>query len=99
MVYLPHPCNFLIALCQWYAAYVMLIFHLFSLEAVYKLLVQTAHSVVLNLQFLTAELNLFYLKFILWIPPPHFIMQVRMALYLGIGAVSLNETFRYMDDP
>lgn len=58
-----------------------------------------AHSVVLNLQFLTAELNLFYLKFILWIPPPHFIMQVRMALYLGIGAVSLNETFRYMDDP
>ena len=54
---------------------------------------------VLNLQFLTAELNLFYLKFILWIPPPHFIMQARMALFLGIGAVSLNETFRYMDDP
>lgn len=26
-------------------------------------------------------------------------MQARMALYLGIGAVSLNETFRYMDDP
>jgi len=50
-------------------------------------------------QFLMAELNLFYLKFILWIPPPHFIMQARMALYLGIGAVSLNETFRYMDDP
>lgn len=49
--------------------------------------------------FLMAELNLFYLKFILWIPPPHFIMQARMALYLGIGAVSLNETFRYMDDP
>ena len=54
---------------------------------------------ILNLQFLTAELNLFYLKFILWIPPPHFIMQVRMALFLGIGAVALNETFRYMDDP
>lgn len=52
-----------------------------------------------NVQFLTAELNLFYLKFILWIPPPHFIMQVRMALFLGIGAVALNETFRYMDDP
>lgn len=77
----------------------MLIFYVFSLEAVYRLLVQTAHSAALNLQFLTAELNLFYLKFILWIPPPHFIMQARMALYLGIGAVSLNETFRYMDDP
>ncbi|CAH3024348.1 unnamed protein product [Porites evermanni] len=49
--------------------------------------------------FLTAELNLFYLKFILWIPPPHFIMQARMALYVGMGAVSLNETYRYMDDP
>ncbi|CAH3171973.1 unnamed protein product [Porites lobata] len=49
--------------------------------------------------FLTAELNLFYLKFILWIPPPHFIMQARMALYLGMGAVALNETYRYMDDP
>ena len=58
-----------------------------------------AHNVVLIFQFLMAELNLFYLKFILWIPPPHFIMQARMALYLGIGAVSLNETFRYMDDP
>lgn len=49
--------------------------------------------------FLAAELNLFYLKFILWIPPPHFIMQARMALYLGMGAVALNETYRYMDDP
>ena len=54
---------------------------------------------LINFQFLMAELNLFYLKFILWIPPPHFIMQVRMALYLGMGAVALNETFRYMDDP
>ena len=52
-----------------------------------------------DFQFLAAELNLFYLKFILWIPPPHFIMQARMALYLGMGAVALNETYRYMDDP
>ena len=54
---------------------------------------------LLNFQFLMAELNLFYLKFILWIPPPHFIMKARLALFLGIGAVGLNETFRYMDDP
>ena len=50
-------------------------------------------------QFLIAELNLFYLKFILWIPPPHFLMQARLLLFLCTGAVALNETFRYMDDP
>ena len=55
-------------------------------------------SVVFSFQFLMAELNLFYLKFILWISLPHFIMQARMALYLGTGAVSFNETFWYMDD-
>ena len=54
---------------------------------------------LLNFQFLMAELNLFYLKFILWIPPPHFIMKARLALFAGIGAVALNEIFRYMDDP
>ncbi|XP_068717392.1 phosphatidylserine synthase 2-like [Montipora capricornis] len=49
--------------------------------------------------FLIAELNLFYLKFILWIPPPHFLMQARLLLFLCIGAVALNETFHHMDDP
>ena len=50
-------------------------------------------------QFSLAELNLFYLKFILWIPPPHIINVFRAMLFLGIGAVALNETFRYMNDP
>ncbi|XP_032222099.2 phosphatidylserine synthase 2 [Nematostella vectensis] len=48
--------------------------------------------------YLTAELTLFYLKFILWIPPPHFLNWMRVILFLFIGSVALNETYEYMFD-
>lgn len=48
---------------------------------------------------LVAELNCFYLKALLWIPPPHYINLLRLLLLLLTGAVALRETFQYLDDP
>ncbi|XP_069133754.1 phosphatidylserine synthase 2-like isoform X2 [Argopecten irradians] len=49
--------------------------------------------------FLLAELNTFYLKFVLWVPPEHYLNFIRLALFLSMGAVALRETFQYLDDP
>jgi len=49
--------------------------------------------------FLLAELNTFYLKFVLWVPHNHWINLVRLFAILFWGAVSLRETFQYLDDP
>jgi len=49
--------------------------------------------------FLLAELNTFYLKFVLWLPPPHYLNLVRLLYFMFAGAVAMRETFQYMDDP
>lgn len=49
--------------------------------------------------FLFAELNTFYLKFVLWIPPDNYLCLTRLVFFLFMGAVSLRETFQYLDDP
>jgi len=49
--------------------------------------------------FLLAELNTFYLKFVLWIPPPHVLCLGRLVFFLFVGAVAMRETFQLMDDP
>ena len=51
------------------------------------------------LQFLMAELNTFYLKFVLWIPPPHFLCLGRLIFFLFVGAVGMREVFQFLDDP
>ncbi|XP_064634708.1 phosphatidylserine synthase 2-like isoform X2 [Lineus longissimus] len=48
--------------------------------------------------FLLAELNTFYLKFVLWIPPPHFLCLGRLVIVLFWGAVSMRELFEFLDD-
>ena len=45
------------------------------------------------------ELGTFYLKFILWIPPPHFLCLARLLFFLLAGGVSIRETFEYLDNP
>ena len=45
------------------------------------------------------ELNSFYLKAILWIPPPHLFNAGRCTLILFMGAVSLRETYEFMSNP
>jgi len=49
--------------------------------------------------FLLMELNTFYLKFVLWIPPPHLLNPIRLLFSLLWGAVCLRETFQLLDDP
>jgi len=50
-------------------------------------------------QFLVAELNTFTLKFVLWIPPPHFLCLGRLVFFLFWGAVTMREVFQFLDDP
>ena len=48
---------------------------------------------------LVAELNTFYLKYVLWLEPPHYLNLVRLILFFFAGAVALREIFQYLDDP
>ncbi|XP_055335120.1 phosphatidylserine synthase 2-like [Paramacrobiotus metropolitanus] len=49
--------------------------------------------------FLAAELNTFYVKYVLWIPPPNSLNLIRLVFYLLAGAVGMRETFEYFDNP
>ncbi|KAJ8299437.1 hypothetical protein KUTeg_023497 [Tegillarca granosa] len=49
--------------------------------------------------FLLAELNTFYLKFVLWVPPEHYLNLSRLVFFLFMGAMGMRETFQYLDDP
>jgi len=55
--------------------------------------------VCLIIGFLITELNTFYLKFVLWVPPNHLLNPVRLLFILLWGAVCLRETFQLLDDP
>lgn len=48
--------------------------------------------------FSIAELNTFYLKFVLWLPPSHYINLLRLILFLFMGAVAMREQYQYIDD-
>jgi len=49
--------------------------------------------------YLLCELCTFYLKFILWVPPEHWMNPTRLALYLLTGSVAMREFFQFFDDP
>ncbi|KDR07745.1 phosphatidylserine synthase 2-like isoform X2 [Zootermopsis nevadensis] len=51
------------------------------------------------LVFLLAELNTFYLKFVMLVPPEHYLNLARLILLLLWGAVSMREVYQYLDDP
>lgn len=46
-----------------------------------------------------SEVNCFYLKYLLWIPPPHPINLARILLYALMGAVGMRETYQFFTDP
>ena len=48
---------------------------------------------------LLGELNTFYLKYILWIPPPNFLCLGRLFFMWLIAAVAMRESFEYLDNP
>ena len=49
--------------------------------------------------FLVTELNTFYLKFVLWWKPEHWLNGARLFFMLLWGAVALREVFQSLDDP
>ncbi|KAK6184097.1 hypothetical protein SNE40_006629 [Patella caerulea] len=62
-------------------------------------LTRWSSMIVLIAIFLIAELNTFYLKFALWIPPEHWLCLGRLVFFLFMGAAAMRETFQYLDDP
>lgn len=54
---------------------------------------------VLLFIFLLCELNAFYLKFILWIPPEHPLNVYRLTLYFFCGVPAVREFYQYLHDP
>ncbi|KAM7002659.1 phosphatidylserine synthase 2 [Tautogolabrus adspersus] len=49
--------------------------------------------------FLLAELNTFYLKFVLWMPPEHYLVLLRLVFFVNVGGVAMREIYDFMDDP
>ena len=49
--------------------------------------------------FFLAELSTFYMKYVLWIPPPNYLCLGRLVFIWLVGAVAMRESFEYMDNP
>lgn len=56
-------------------------------------------TLFIMLMFTLAELNVFYMKAALWIPPPHYTLFVRLALFAAMGSVAIRECFDFLYDP
>ena len=52
---------------------------------------QCAFVIILCLVF---ELNAFFLKYVLWIPPPHVLNHIRLALWFGMANVATRRVLR-----
>lgn len=61
--------------------------------------IRIAFIYFLSLQFLLAELNTFYLKFVLWMPPEHYLVLLRLVFFVNVGGVAMREIYDFMDDP
>lgn len=48
------------------------------------------------MQFLIQEVNLFYIKAILWYPPNHMLNAYRELLYALAGACAFREVYDYL---
>ncbi|XP_002735878.1 phosphatidylserine synthase 2-like [Saccoglossus kowalevskii] len=48
---------------------------------------------------LLGKLNYFYLKFVLWLAPPHYLNLIRVFLVVPESACALRETYQYLEDP
>jgi hypothetical protein len=44
-------------------------------------------------------MNTFYLKALLWVPPPHWLNTVRIVLVGATGMVAIRELYQYYTDP
>ncbi|XP_003385624.1 PREDICTED: phosphatidylserine synthase 2-like [Amphimedon queenslandica] len=53
--------------------------------------------VILTIFFLLQELNVFYLKTILWVPPNHSLNLIREVIYAFSGACALHEMYHFLE--
>jgi phosphatidylserine synthase 2 len=44
------------------------------------------------------DLNAFFIKFVLWIPPPHHLVLGRLFLWFLIGLPALRELYQFITD-
>jgi phosphatidylserine synthase 2 len=57
-------------------------------------------GVLLSISFvLQCELNVFYLKYLLWVPPEHYLVSVRIFIFSLICAPGISEVYYYNTDP
>ncbi|TGZ73557.1 hypothetical protein CRM22_001447 [Opisthorchis felineus] len=56
-------------------------------------------TLILCAVILLTELNTFYLKYVLWVPPPHILCFLRLLFSILWGGPAIYEYFQYMDDP
>ena len=49
--------------------------------------------------FLLCELNAFYLKYLLWIPPAHPINIYRLFVFFLFTLPAIREVYQYLSDP
>lgn len=54
--------------------------------------------IVLISVILAAELNTFYLKYLLWIPADHILNLVRLVIHVSMGCVAIREGYSYFTD-
>jgi len=55
--------------------------------------------ILLLIVFSIVELNAFFLKYVLWIPPPNSLNVIRLFLWFGIAMPALREFYQYVVDP
>uniref|UniRef100_A0A3P9P8Y9 Phosphatidylserine synthase n=2 Tax=Poecilia reticulata TaxID=8081 RepID=A0A3P9P8Y9_POERE len=60
---------------------------------------KTLWTIKVTHPFLLAELNTFYLKFVLWMPPEHYLVLLRLVFFVNVGGVAMREIYDFMDDP
>eukprot|EP00794_Sanderia_malayensis_P018120 gene18120-19930_t len=56
-------------------------------------------TIGITIMFSLAELNCFYMKFVLSIYPEHWMILARLFLFGFAGTVAVKEVYQYMDDP
>ncbi|KAJ3052825.1 hypothetical protein HK097_005587 [Rhizophlyctis rosea] len=56
------------------------------------------NTISFNPQILQCELNAFYLKFLLWLPPEHFLNIWRLILYFFMALPAVRELYQFISD-
>lgn len=53
---------------------------------------------IINFKFLQCELNCFYLKYLLWVPPEHPLNTYRLILLFFLALPGAREAYQYISD-